>query len=354
MTAASADLSWGSVTDAVSYNWKVVAEGAGSAAPAAASGSGSSTSATAIGLSSFTGYDLYVESNCGGGSLSGFEGPVSFFTLSTNTGNLQVGTGTSSSSSRGPIQRSDVNSSTVYTRWHHVYTEADLAAAGLECGASLTGLNWEKGNSNIIDQPGDATWKVYIKNSTSTTATVDSWDNLVAGSEQVVDRVFNIANNFPSSSGWMPFNFDAPYVYDGGALEISVDWDGSAIATPGVSTGFNGNGAVTWRWESTAPEFLVAKRTASSSSPSTISDLKDERANIQFTFNLDDAIDGDVSCASCPGDINGDGLVDINDFLSLNSAFGSNCTCAEDINGDGTVDVNDFLELNSAFGNVCQ
>jgi hypothetical protein len=56
---------------------------------------------------------------------------------------------------------------------------------------------------------------------------------------------------------------------------------------------------------------------------------------------------------NCPEDINGDGVVDINDFLALNSGFGQACTCPEDINSDGVVDINDFLSLNSAFGSVC-
>ncbi len=59
--------------------------------------------------------------------------------------------------------------------------------------------------------------------------------------------------------------------------------------------------------------------------------------------------------STCPSDINGDGTVDINDFLSFNSAFGSSCDgCPEDINQDGIVDINDFLALNSAFSNPCQ
>ncbi len=57
---------------------------------------------------------------------------------------------------------------------------------------------------------------------------------------------------------------------------------------------------------------------------------------------------------SCLGDINGDGQVDIDDFLDLNSMFGLACTdCPEDLNNDGTVNVNDFLELNSVYGTTC-
>ena len=57
---------------------------------------------------------------------------------------------------------------------------------------------------------------------------------------------------------------------------------------------------------------------------------------------------------SCLGDINLDGVVDIQDFTELNSAYGSNCTgCLEDLNGDGIVEIQDFLILNGEFGNIC-
>jgi hypothetical protein len=96
----------------------------------------------------------------------------------------------------------------------------------------------------------------------------------------VIDNNYNTVNNFPGSNGWMAFNFNAPFTYTGGAIEIAVDWDCSQVSTPA----FTGDGALKWRWESTAPDDLVVKKTASSSPPSTIQDLKDERANIQMVY----------------------------------------------------------------------
>ena len=57
----------------------------------------------------------------------------------------------------------------------------------------------------------------------------------------------------------------------------------------------------------------------------------------------------------CPTDLSGDGMTDINDFLLINSAFGTSCNgCPEDISNDGQVDINDFLMMNSQFGQSCQ
>jgi hypothetical protein len=56
------------------------------------------------------------------------------------------------------------------------------------------------------------------------------------------------------------------------------------------------------------------------------------------------------TCIPCPADIDGDGVVNVNDFLALLAAWGPNPGHPADINGDGTVGVNDFLELLAAWG----
>ena len=61
-----------------------------------------------------------------------------------------------------------------------------------------------------------------------------------------------------------------------------------------------------------------------------------------------------IAAGAFPEDIDGNGIVDIADFLQLNSAFGTECDgCPEDIDGNGIVDISDFLMLNSAFGQIC-
>jgi hypothetical protein len=59
----------------------------------------------------------------------------------------------------------------------------------------------------------------------------------------------------------------------------------------------------------------------------------------------------DVACpdVSCICDINGDGLVDVSDLLSLLAAWGTDDVDA-DFTGDGTVDVEDLLVLLAAWG----
>lgn len=279
-TTNGAYLNWGASATASSYNWKIVPAGAGSMATAIASGSTSNTLDTATGLSALTSYDLYVESDCGANGLSSMVGPFTFLTPPAMLNTLTIGTGSSSSSTRGPFQRSDTNSSTVYSRFVQIYSASELSAAGLTSGSIITAANWELASSNTIIGAGDAQVKIYIKNSSATAATAGSWSTLIAGSANVVDRAYNTVNNFPGANGWMPFNFNSAFIYTGGALEIAFDWDCSQVSTPA----FSGDGALKWRWTSTSPDTMVVKKTSSSSASSTISDLKTDRANIQLVY----------------------------------------------------------------------
>lgn len=59
---------------------------------------------------------------------------------------------------------------------------------------------------------------------------------------------------------------------------------------------------------------------------------------------------------SCPGDIDGNGFVDLDDFaiLALNFGVGPGATLQQgDLNGDGFVDLDDFAILALNFGNNC-
>ena len=82
VTGSSADFSWtDSSTEDGGYNWEVVPAGSGQGAGVVASGTTAANAVmvSATGLSSGTGYDFYIQSNCGG-STSNWSAPVSFTT----------------------------------------------------------------------------------------------------------------------------------------------------------------------------------------------------------------------------------------------------------------------------------
>jgi hypothetical protein len=61
----------------------------------------------------------------------------------------------------------------------------------------------------------------------------------------------------------------------------------------------------------------------------------------------------DQTNLACPGDVDGDLVVTVNDILNVLSEFGCLSGCTNDINGDGAVNVADVLLVLSAFGTIC-
>ncbi|UCD76890.1 MAG: right-handed parallel beta-helix repeat-containing protein [Phycisphaerales bacterium] len=54
--------------------------------------------------------------------------------------------------------------------------------------------------------------------------------------------------------------------------------------------------------------------------------------------------------SSCPEDVNGDEIVNIDDLFQVLSAWGACDECPEDINEDGTVDIDDIFEVLANWG----
>ncbi len=64
------------------------------------------------------------------------------------------------------------------------------------------------------------------------------------------------------------------------------------------------------------------------------------------------SLEGVIEClGDCPGDLNKDGIRDVNDILALISSFGNGD--GGDVDGDGDTDVSDILELLGLFGQDC-
>ena len=56
---------------------------------------------------------------------------------------------------------------------------------------------------------------------------------------------------------------------------------------------------------------------------------------------------------SCQEDLNGDGLVSVNDILMLLSDFGCLANCEADVDLDDAVSISDLLTILSVFGGGC-
>lgn len=204
---------------------------------------------------------------------------------------LTLGSGTSASATRGPLQRSDSGSSSVYSRATMLYSATELAS--LTSTAIISQINFDLGSENIITASGDATLKIYMKNSSATeVAAVDTqWDTAVSGATLVGTYTFNTANNFPGTEGFLSFDLDSDFNYSGGALEVSVDWDCSNLVPLDAGDPnllFSGDGSLNWHWSGTTHASLLYD--ASSSQPTALDTRKSERVNTELVYKVNTAL----------------------------------------------------------------
>ena len=125
---------------------------------------------------------------------------------------------------------------------------------------------------------------------------------------------------------------------------LNIYYNSTLLATVNVTSvapGTNVNVTVTWSTAAISPNYYV---------------LSAQIPPLPYETHISDnnLTDGQVM-VKIPGDINGDGVVDIYDALLASAAFGSTPTSpnwnpAADLNGDGIIDIYDMIILASHFG----
>jgi hypothetical protein len=159
---------------------------------------------------------------------------------------ITVGAGalTSTGGTNGnPIYRSSAASGFNFSQSVHLYTAADLAAMG--GAANITKFAFYKNDANTMAVGRTATISVYLKNSTASSLannqTLAQW---ITGATQVYTNATWGPANFPAAAGFLTFDFSAtPFVYNGGNLEVVVDWAVNAGA------GSAATGPFTWKYD---------------------------------------------------------------------------------------------------------
>ena len=213
------------------------------------------------------------------------EGTAVTISASTTPSISQIGTGTSTSSTYGPIHRASSTSTVHYSRASYRFTAAELAAEGVVSGLPITTLAWNKANAFTFSGSNNGTFEIYLKNSASVTPYVSStpWSTYNTGATLVA--TFNLSDvNFPATTGWVPFNVN-PFIYTGGDLEVQVTW---AMTTPATSP-FSG-GSFLWQYTSGLPAGITGYANSSAvQSGSTTLTVTTIRPNIQFTQVIESA-----------------------------------------------------------------
>lgn len=172
---------------------------------------------------------------------------LSIFLFSYNSINAQssiiIGagalSGTSSNSATGdpgPMYKSTATSDFVYSRYNYLYTASELATAGITAGSTITKIAWFKNNNAAGNSP--CLFEAWIKNSSLLTigSGGQQWSNLINGATQVYSNSSHIVDTV---IGWHEITFSPSYVYSGGALEISTNFDISQGTSPWSTAGFS-------------------------------------------------------------------------------------------------------------------
>ncbi len=151
----------------------------------------------------------------------------------------QIGTGNDVSpfTLYSPLYRYSATSVTNGSRANILYTQSELAAAGIFTGATITALEFNKVNAGTFNTP--CTYNMYMANTSNTAlATNLTWASILSTHTQVFT---NAAFNVPNTAGWVSWAV-TPFVYTGGSLEIANE----------VAMGGNGAATDAFQWEYTA------------------------------------------------------------------------------------------------------
>jgi|GEM_PF-1052322 len=155
---------------------------------------------------------------------------------------ITVGSGTSSNYFYGPVYRSSGTSTFDHSAYNTLYDGLELALAGLPNGAVITGIAWNKINQDSLVGSGAATFKIYMKETSSSNLTSGmTWGTALNGAT-LVDSVSMSPSGFDwGKSGWKYFMLDNPRVYNGGTLEVLPLWNMSGIVPSSGTTVSSGS-----------------------------------------------------------------------------------------------------------------
>ena len=167
-----------------------------------------------------------------------------------------------------------------YSRFAYLYTQQELAAAGITSGTVISTVGWMKATANSA--AGPAVFNIYMKNSSTSTYSdpTAQWTNLSSGATLAYT---NSAQAIPATADptYIDFTLSAPFTYTGGSLEILTEWDISAPEAP-VATG-----AFEWVNTVVVDRIYASGNTslpASLSSTSNNTSMDDRRPVVQFSI----------------------------------------------------------------------
>ena len=195
---------------------------------------------------------------------------------------VTIGTGTSSATggtNGNPIYRSSATSTFNFSQSIQLLTAADLAAAGVTSGATITKIAFYKNDAFTMSAGRTATMNIYLKNSSATALTTASnFSTWTTGSTNCYSNTAIGPANFPAAAGWVEYTLTTPFSYSGGAIETAIDWAINAGA--GNAT----TGAFSWLYTtSTAIKAVGTSNSTAITANLATSQLRQYNTQITFT-----------------------------------------------------------------------
>jgi len=134
-----------------------------------------------------------------------------------------------------------------------IYTAAQLP--GLPTGAVMTDLEFFKSNDHRMSPGKSAILRVWLQNTTLTvfpTSPLATYADFHVGSTLVFE---SNSWSFRPDIGWTkfgPFNQPTPFVYNGGNLVVSLEWNTAGQSPPVTEPGPSAATALAWQCETSA------------------------------------------------------------------------------------------------------
>jgi len=261
---------------------------------------------------------------------------VSFFVLFQTAvfaqTTVQIGNGTdvstgANASIYAPICRLNTTSGNDVSRANILYSAAEMSTASIASGRAITKVAFFKVSNGATN--AGFPFKIYMRNSATAAplATTTTWADIL-GTHTIVYN--NPSQTIASTSGWVEFTLDVPFVYTGQSLEIAFDSDMSAIV------GNPTTDKLDWQYTSGFATSVIGNigTTAVTTLNGTVANYK-HRPNIQITHTgscsgtpIPGAATKSVNAAVCPGSPVGLNLTGNVPSLGLSYIWQSSSTLA--------------------------
>lgn len=152
---------------------------------------------------------------------TGISNPYWFYTKkASSTATIGTGSLVPTYTLYSPIYRYSSSSSTDNSVSNIIYTQQEMADAGIYPGTSITSIAFDKnGTGGTNSNP--LAFSIYMANSSNTPplSTTTTWGNILASHTLVYTNANQV---IPTTTGWVEFVLTTPFTYTGGSLEIAT------------------------------------------------------------------------------------------------------------------------------------